>query len=146
MKKFFSILAAMAALVAAPAMAHDGLHADGLTHQAPTSARILAAPNAKGYLISWTEPLDVQAIEIYFGHGTHQDYVSRVNVGDANKAVQLPANTRRLNLIATDGRFLHVECGGNDRTSMPTLVGLEVDCSYVDNTGHAAGALVIAAR
>jgi hypothetical protein len=143
--KFFSILAAMVAFSAAPAMAHDGLHADGLTHQAPTSATISATPNAKGYVLSWTEPLDVSTVEIYFNPGERSGYVGKVNVGSA-KSIQLPANAKRFNLVATDGKFLHLECGGNDQTSMPTFSGVAVNCDYIDNTGHAAGALVIANR
>ena len=128
--------------IGAPALAHDGPHADGITHQAPSTATISAVRQGDGYVISWTEPLDVSTIEIYFNPGERTGYVGKVNVGAA-KSIQLPSNAKRFNLVATDGKFLHIECGGNDRTTMPTLQGVSVDCSYIDGSGHAAGALVI---
>jgi hypothetical protein len=134
-------LVASAALIAIPAVAHDGVH-DGFTHQAPASATVSATATSDGYTISWTDPLQVSAIEIYYGHGTRAGYVSKVNVGAA-KAVRVPANATRFNFVTTNGQYLHLECGGNDQTSMPTLKGVSVDCSYLDGTGHAAGALVI---
>lgn len=137
MKLFNKLLAAAmisTAFTAAPLAAE--------TFEAPPSAVVSATPQGDGYQIAWSEPVQVSVIEIYYGHGTRGGFVSRVNVGAA-KSINVPANATRFNLVAPDGRFLHLECGGNDRTSMPQFRGVSVDCSFTGASGQAEGALVI---
>jgi hypothetical protein len=131
-----SILAAAALCLAAPAMAD--------TFQAPASAQITATERVDGSVqLSWTG-VQFSAVELYVGHGQRGGYVSRVNLGAATSYIVPPGTTDRLNFVGVSGvQFLHLECGDNDRTTQPRLVGLTVDCSFTGATGGAEGALVI---
>lgn len=116
------------------------------TYQAPAAAVVTAEPDGKGnVVVSWTEPIKIATVEHYVGHGEKSGFVKVINVGAAKKAVlvKVAKNGARFNLKTVSGAFLHLECGGNDRTMQPKLVGCEVDCSYIDpDTGQPAGALV----
>lgn len=137
MKSVF--FAALAALLSVSASAAD-------TAVVP-SAEISAVKDAAGnVIIAWTEPLKVVKVERYVGHGQKWGNVQAINVGDKKSVVlgDIAKYGGRFNLVAIDGRFLHLECGGNPNRSSPHLKGLSVDCSYADPaTGELVGALVV---
>lgn len=112
------------------------------TFQAPASSVVSATPSGDGYDISWSDPIRVSTIEIYYGEGTRAGFVKKMSVG-GGKSIHVDAQATRFNLVSTDGRYLHLECGGNDRTTMPTLRGLKLDCHHIGDSGQAEGALVI---
>ncbi len=134
MKKLF-VLVALAAAFSAQAA----------TQQFNPSVVVSATMDGKGNaVIAWTDPMQVKAIEHYVGHGKKGGFVNTIPVGSAKQVVlkDIAKNGGRFNLVGTNGKYLHLECGGNPNTVMPTFKGLGNDCSFEVN-GQKVGALVV---
>ncbi len=118
------------------------------THQVPPTATMTATKDANGnVMIIWTDPLKVTKVQHYIGHGRKGGFIKDIQVGAEKKVVlaDIAKNGGRFNVVTENGKFLHLECGGNTETVMPKFVGMKVDCSYhgKDGNGPAEGALVV---
>lgn len=134
MKKSFALVALAAAFSAQAA-----------TQQFNPSVVVSATKDGNGNaVIAWTDPMQVKAVEHYIGHGRKGGFINRIDVGSAKQVVlkDIAKNGGRFNLVGTNGKYLHLECGGNLETVMPTFKGVQNDCSFEVN-GQKVGALVV---
>lgn len=156
--KLAALACASIGLFATPALAdpvhNHPVHAPWL-HEAPTSVTINGSVSADGVLsVNWTEPLDIGQVEVYRESG-----VSRIAIPANSKGFKVRLGKDFVGftpLALVPGgngqvKYLHIECGGNvdpqgrQRTSEPTLTGVvKKDCTFIDDSGHAAGKYVIA--
>ena len=116
------------------------------TAQVPSSATITATVVDGNGVVTWTDPLRVTRVQHYIGHGKKGGTINDITVGAEKQVVlgDLAKNGGRFNVVVENGQFLHLECGGNDTTVEPKLVGLRKDCSYADpDSGQLVGALVV---
>lgn len=130
-------------VVLAAAFAAIGAHA--ATQQFDPSVVVSATKDANGNVtVAWTDPMKVKAVEHYIGHGQKSGFINVIDVGGAKKVVlkDIAKNGGRFNLVGTNGKYLHLECGGNLETVMPTFKGVGNDCSFEVN-GEKVGALVV---
>lgn len=137
MKKLSVILVAVAAFAA------SGIQA--ATQQFNPSVVVSATKDKNGNaIISWTDPMQIKAIEHYIGHGKKGGFINTIPVSSGKQVVlkDIAKNGGRFNLIGANGKYLHLECGGNLETVMPTLKGVQNDCSFEVN-GQRVGALVV---
>lgn len=145
MKKSFarSTLVATATFVALGA--HAGFSTK--THQAPPSVVISATKDANGNaFVTWTGPLKVEKAEHYVGDdGKSFGKPYPIIVGNSTRIVlkDIRKNGGAFNFIASDGLFLHLECGGNTETTEPTLKGVSKQCTEDEKTGQKVGRLVV---
>lgn len=142
-KSFISLFVLLFALISQPVLAEFSAN----TAQVPPSATITATMDGSGNaVISWTEPLKVVRVQHYIGHGRKGGFIKDINVGAAKQVVlgDVAKNGGRFNVVTDSGKFLHLECGGNSETTMPTFKGVKLDCSYTDpSSGQLVGALVV---
>lgn len=137
MKKLLALVVAAAAFAA--------IGAQAATQQFNPSVAVSATMDGKGNaVIAWTDPMQVKAVEHYVGHGKKGGFINTIPVGSAKQVVlkDIAKNGGRFNFVGTNGKYLHLECGGNLETVMPTFKGLENDCSFEVN-GQKVGALVV---
>lgn len=116
------------------------------TAQMPSSATITATVVDGNAVIAWTDPLRVTRVQHYIGHGKKGGVVKDIAVGAEKQVIlgDIAKNGGRFNVITEGGQFLHLECGGNNTTTEPTLDGVVKDCSYTDpKSGQLVGALVV---
>lgn len=134
MKKSFALVALAVAFSAQAA-----------TQQFNPNVVVSATKDGNGNaVITWTDPMQVKAIEHYVGHGKKGGFINTIPVGAAKQVVlkDIAKNGGRFNLVGTNGKYLHLECGGNLETVMPTFKGVQNDCSFEVN-GQKVGALVV---
>lgn len=134
MNKFSAIMAA--------AFAATGAHA--ATQQVGPNAIVSAKVENGNAVISWTDPMQVKSVEHYIGHERKGGFINTIPVGSAKQVIlkDVGKNGGRFNLVGSNGKYLHLECGGNQETVMPTLKGLKNDCSF-EKDGQKVGALVV---
>ncbi len=134
MKKSFALVALSVAFSAQAA-----------TQQFDPKVVVSATKDAKGNaIIAWTDPMQIKAVEHYVGHGKKSGFINTIPVTSAKQVVlkDIVKNGGRFNLVGANGKYLHLECGGNQETVMPTFKGLTNDCSHEIN-GVKVGALVV---
>lgn len=121
------------------------------TAQVPATATISAEVTDGNAIITWTDPLKVVRVQHYIGHGKKGGVIKDIAVGAEKQVIlgDIEKNGGRFNFVTEGGQFLHIECGGNDETTEPTLKGRMVKdkermCDYIDpKSGEKVGALVV---
>ncbi|MDP2837778.1 MAG: hypothetical protein Q8O53_00675 [Candidatus Moranbacteria bacterium] len=127
------------------AMATFSKNTTQMPHSVTIEAKAITVDGKQHVEVTWTDPMQVLTVEHYIGHGVKSGMVKTINVGAAKKVVleDVAKNGSRFNVKLVGGRFLHLECGGNRETTMPTFKGLKVDCDFTDKaSGQKVGALV----
>ncbi len=131
------------AMAMAP-VATDVVH----TTQAPASVVIEAkkvTTNGKNAIeVSWSDTLSVSMVARYVGSGKGGSMSVIPVDGTTKKVFFVDGMKDGFNFKFASGNYLHLECGGNDKTTQPTLRGLAVDCQRLDAVGrNLGGALVV---
>lgn len=119
------------------------------TTQAPAAVTIEAkkvttADGKDAIEVTWSDTLPVSMVVRYVGSGKGGS-MSLIPVDGATKKVFFANGMKDgFNFKLASGNYLHLECGGNDKTTQPTLRGLAVDCQRLDAAGrNLGGALVV---
>jgi hypothetical protein len=96
------------------------------TAQVSRSAIVSAVKDGNNAVVTWTDPLKVTRVQHYIGHGKKGGFIKDIAVGSEKKVIlgDVQKNGARFNVVTDSGKFLHLECGGNAETTMPTFKGI----------------------